>query len=501
MHATIRVAFGLVPFLAGVPAQGQDSLYRIRSRDLGIEAFDLTVTETKRTPRTSVVAVPGFHEGSAAARQWLMCVYTHLALRRGFKYWAVVYPEPPGVDLLVGFPETVSEDVSRTLGPEFVKDRTIPPKEVEWFQSNLCGNLNGWPTGSENRDRATAAAASPVAAEQAHVAAMKSDLRNLLLAEEVFWADSGRYSSIIGPRAVNLRLSEGNTLRSLRIIGDGWTAEIVRAGTQTVCAIYVGSTPIAPAKEEEIPACDPEAPVGQDSVKGDIASDLVGDVVYGVCMDMQTSQFLAEGHGEKSQTMAHIVCQIASRGCRDNPGRCKNRLRELDAYLKQSGMSMLYAAAYSGSTDIVKAMTAMGSDPNAAVTAAASRGWTPLLIAAAEGHENTVAALLDAGADPNVKNALGRTALMHASVYGFTAIVKLLLARGADPNLAPTDGQGWTALMAAARAGHVETVRALLNGGAKVALTDKNGNTALALAEAQGQTAVAVVLREHGGKP
>ena len=224
------------------------------------------------------------------------------------------------------------------------------------------------------------------------------------------------------------------------------------------------------------------------------------DVVYGVCLERETKQFQTEGHGDKSETMAHLVCQIVTRACKDNPSRCQKTLRELDAHLRESGTSMLFAASYSGSTDIAKAMVAMGSDPNAAVTAESARGWTPLLIAAAEGHKNTVAALLDAGADPNVRNELGRTALMLASSYGFTAIVKLLLARGADPNLAPTDEHGWTALMVAARGGHVETVRALLKGAA-VTLTDKSGNTALALAEAQGQSGVAGVLREHRGKP
>lgn len=124
-------------------------------------------------------------------------------------------------------------------------------------------------------------------------------------------------------------------------------------------------------------------------------------------------------------------------------------------------------------------------------------GWTPWLIAAAEGHESVVATLLEAGAAPNVRNQLGRTALMFASSKGFTTIVKNLLARGADPNVAPTDEQGWTALMVAARTGQGETVQALLSGGADARLRDKGGNTALALADAQGHAAVARALREH----
>lgn len=256
MNTTMRLALGLVPFLAGVPAQGQDSLYRINSRDMGFEAFDLTVTETKRTPRTSVLHVPGFQERSAAASRWLMCVCTHLAFRRGFKFWAVAYPEPPGEDLVVGFPETEREDVSQTLGPEFVKDRTLPPQSVEWFGSNLCGNPHDWSTAARYRERWRAVAESlEAAAEPAHIVAIKSDLRDLVFAEEAFYADSGRYSSRIGPQGVAFRTREGNELLSLQLTDDGWTAKIRHAKTQTVCAIYVGSTRLAPATEEGVPAC------------------------------------------------------------------------------------------------------------------------------------------------------------------------------------------------------------------------------------------------------
>jgi ankyrin repeat protein len=120
-----------------------------------------------------------------------------------------------------------------------------------------------------------------------------------------------------------------------------------------------------------------------------------------------------------------------------------------------------------------------------------------LLIAAAEGHEDVVVALLDAGAAPNTKNQLGRTALMFASSKGFVGIAKKLLARGADPNVVPTDEQGWTALMAAARAGQAEAVRALLGAGADVTAKDKSGKTALDLADAQSHAAVARILRAH----
>ena len=129
---TVPLALVVVLAHADVPA------YRIRSRDAGITSFDLTVTETKRAPRTSILNVPGFHSRSAQGSRWLMCVYTDLASKRGFKYWAVVYPERPSEDLIVGFPTSEAENMSETLGPEFGSKNVLPPISVGKMNS-LCG--------------------------------------------------------------------------------------------------------------------------------------------------------------------------------------------------------------------------------------------------------------------------------------------------------------------------------------------------------------------------
>ncbi len=87
------------------------------------------------------------------------------------------------------------------------------------------------------------------------VETMKTDLRRLVFAEEAFFADSGKYSSRIGPGGVDLRLREGNVLLGLQLTADGWTARIGHARTHTVCASFVGSTPLPPATNEGEPAC------------------------------------------------------------------------------------------------------------------------------------------------------------------------------------------------------------------------------------------------------
>jgi len=161
-------------------------------------------------------------------------------------------------------------------------------------------------------------------------------------------------------------------------------------------------------------------------------------------------------------------------------------------------------AASAGRTDLIKTLIELKVDINkptkASRDSASGEGWTPLMIAAAEGHAETVSALVDGGADVNATNRLGRTALMFASSYGFAAIVQNLLGHRADPNIVPKDSTGWTALIAAAHNGHGEVVTLLLGHGADASIRDKQGKTALAWAEAQGHSEMAQALRDATGK-
>jgi ankyrin repeat protein len=62
-------------------------------------------------------------------------------------------------------------------------------------------------------------------------------------------------------------------------------------------------------------------------------------------------------------------------------------------------------------------------------------GWTPLLMAAKQGHTPMVRTLLDAGADPNGRGS-GFTPLVAAGLSGSGKSVAALLAAGADPAVA-----------------------------------------------------------------
>ena len=68
-------------------------------------------------------------------------------------------------------------------------------------------------------------------------------------------------------------------------------------------------------------------------------------------------------------------------------------------------------------------------------------------------------ALLEAGAEPNVKQHGGWTPLHSAAAHGHLGLVQLLLANGADPQ--PRSDDGATPEMMAEKAGHTPVFRLL----------------------------------------
>ncbi|MDA0336062.1 MAG: ankyrin repeat domain-containing protein, partial [bacterium] len=113
----------------------------------------------------------------------------------------------------------------------------------------------------------------------------------------------------------------------------------------------------------------------------------------------------------------------------------------------------------------------------------------------ADGNPDMVARLLQAGADANGSGGV-TTPLIRAVGKGSDRAVSLLLAAGAQPDLA--DGTGRTALMVAAESGDEAAVQLLLAAGAAANARSRLGTTALSLAHSAGHTAVVALLQQAG---
>jgi TonB family protein len=83
-----------------------------------------------------------------------------------------------------------------------------------------------------------------------------------------------------------------------------------------------------------------------------------------------------------------------------------------DAYMPKPGVTPLMKAAANADTNSIKSILSSSKD----VDAADSSGWTALMYAAASSHSEPVQLLLAAGADPNRKSLIGDTPLMASAI-------------------------------------------------------------------------------------
>jgi ankyrin repeat protein len=91
-------------------------------------------------------------------------------------------------------------------------------------------------------------------------------------------------------------------------------------------------------------------------------------------------------------------------------------------------------------------------------------GTTRFIRAAAGGHENIVAYLLDKGAELHTVIKNGSIALMVAAERGHLEGVKVLMMQGANCSGSGSK-LGWTPLMVPAAGGHTEIIRLFLDEG------------------------------------
>ena len=157
----------------------------------------------------------------------------------------------------------------------------------------------------------------------------------------------------------------------------------------------------------------------------------------------------------------------------------------------ERGITPLMYTAWVGSVDAMTRLLDRGADPNLSN----SSGSTALMLSATEIAK--VRLLKDRGANVNVASTRGRTALFLAAMSDRSAdIARLLISAGADVHV--VDGMKMTVLHAAALGNDTETVRLLVDAGLDVNATDFQGFTPLIYASSNGNLAVARLLLAKG---
>lgn len=155
----------------------------------------------------------------------------------------------------------------------------------------------------------------------------------------------------------------------------------------------------------------------------------------------------------------------------------------------QQGSTLLMIAVRERNTELIRFLL----DSRANAYKRNRYGDSALTIAALQGQEDIVELLLERKIDPNQP---GWNALHYAAFENRGRIAAMLLAAGADIDaLAPN---GSTALMLAAKRGHLDTVRLLVGAKADLSRSDSVEGTALDMAVKANHTEVAEFLRRAG---
>ena len=77
--------------------------------------------------------------------------------------------------------------------------------------------------------------------EKAYIASMKSDLRNLVTAQEAYFSDNNStYAASTTAMGTNYKGSSGVTVTINSSTATGWTAKATHASTTKTCAISLG---------------------------------------------------------------------------------------------------------------------------------------------------------------------------------------------------------------------------------------------------------------------
>jgi len=164
------------------------------------------------------------------------------------------------------------------------------------------------------------------------------------------------------------------------------------------------------------------------------------------------------------------------------------------------GRTALHVAAYSANHDAMRLLVKAGADPNALE----NDRYDIVTIAAVANDIQTLRLSLDLGASPsNITSLDDGTALIAAAHLGHVEVVQILIRAGAP--LDHVNNLNWTALIESIVLGdggkqHTATLKALVEAGANINLSDGYGRSPLFLARQNGYTAMTKILTMAGAK-
>ncbi|GAX82252.1 hypothetical protein CEUSTIGMA_g9680.t1 [Chlamydomonas eustigma] len=187
-------------------------------------------------------------------------------------------------------------------------------------------------------------------------------------------------------------------------------------------------------------------------------------------------------------TALHIA---ASRGYTSIVGELLDR-HASSSVVNLAGMTPVHLAAQNGHVSCLQLLLGHRNKKDAAhvklqlVNSKDKAGRAPLILANMGHHLNVVLELVHYGADINSVDASGCSALVAAAQRGDVQSLGTLFSHGAHLEGPRLPVEGWTALHAAAAAGHESATLWLLQAGANLSTKDNQGQTAMDLALKNG---------------
>jgi len=163
-----------------------------------------------------------------------------------------------------------------------------------------------------------------------------------------------------------------------------------------------------------------------------------------------------------------------------------------------NGRTPLHVAAFAQQRDAIRALAQAGADLNLLE----HDRYDAVTIASVAGDDETLRVLLSLGASAKqVTSRYDGTALIAAAHLGHAGVVRQLIAAGAP--LDHVNNLHWTAAIEAVVLGdggprHQATLKALVDAGANLGLTDRQGNTPLQLARSRGFMEMVAMLDKAG---